>query len=545
MNKQLLFHILLLLSIPISKATSALKDESHTYFSVRPQFQFGSPELITTMRNSVRHSDEESNWFFSAVPFVGRSTNRNDIGTFLTPGETNQVTIGGTIGSNNTDILSQHFNIFSLTFSEFTNGMLDDINSILGGQAFNSTIEFRPKQKTCGIGFMGQYQFCIYNKIHIVKISAPITHVSNTAGFSEKINQKGAFYDVPVITDEITNLNTPQKSVTDAFAQDAWSFGKITKEDQKKTRLAFIQVQIAERSVETDCYHIDPFIGITIPTGNTPKAEFVFEPIVGHGAHPGIFWGFSGGHDLWKNNCETFFLSLETEQVFHYLFKKTQKRSFDLKQKEWSRYIEVYESQDQVQQALDLRGDAPLSSIFLASPGINVLTLDAKVTPGFNFTSNIALFLQYTKNSCAIDFELGYNLYAKQREKLALKNTFATEAAIKDHVGMGVTNPIRNMSTDLLTNDASFALLVDNGMLDTDTVIAEYKKNQIKETDLDLSSAAHPCFVAHTVYGNLSYQWNNCYMPLDLGLGGSYEFNGNSNALLERWLLWAQFGVQF
>lgn len=544
MNKIVIFYFLLTMLINqaiTQDLNCSCTHFSHSYFTVRPQFQIGSPEYISLFRN-MRTRDNHSG--LQLTIFGGRSTNKKQLGTFFSPTCDSCFIVDGTIKLNTESIFTQHFNLFSVKFSDDFTTMFVPNNVSPVENAFRSKITFKPEQSVIGLGMAYQYEFCIHDILHWISISGPIERVSNTMGIEEKIEQEGNFFEVMPLANKITNLNKTLRSMKEALVQDCWNFGKIDHKKRSKTRLAFIQVQIGQEWVDTDHCHFAPYFGITIPTGNTPKSKYVFEPIVGNGNHFGILWGFLGGIEVWKDNHHDIAINIENEIVMQYLFSKTHKRSVDLRNKPWSRYIEVYENNQQATQANDL-GVMNLQSIFLASPGINLLTLDLKVKPGFNLTSNMAVVFAHRPYDSGLDAELGYNLYARQAECISLNKFCQTSAAIKDHVGLGVTNPKRNMSGDQLLNEISVLNLMTNGNFNMNGITDAYNKGVIKANDLDLSSAAHPCVIAHTVYGSFGGHFKIPYGQIISSIGGSYEFNSKMNTTMNRWLVWGKFGVNF
>ena len=70
----------------------------------------------------------------------------------------------------------------------------------------------------------------------------------------------------------------------------------------------------------------------TLPTGNTPKARYIFEPLFGRGGHFGLGIELSGAYkkDEWKGNTFNFYAQAE---LLHLLSgRRPSWRSFDLKQ---------------------------------------------------------------------------------------------------------------------------------------------------------------------------------------------------------------------
>src|SRR5690606_38728949 len=123
------------------------------------------------------------------------------------------------------------------------------------------------------------------------------------------------------------------KTMKQALNQSDWEYGKITEESLDETKLAFIELQLGEHALETEHAHLSPYIGVSIPTGNKDEGEFIFEPIIGHAKHAGIFWGIMGGYMLGDSYCKNFIVHYETDTVMNYFFTKKQKRSIDLKYK--------------------------------------------------------------------------------------------------------------------------------------------------------------------------------------------------------------------
>src|SRR5205814_7945427 len=115
---------------------------------------------------------------------------------------------------------------------------------------------------------------------------------------------------------------------------------------------------------------------------------------------------------------------------------RTQRRSFDLKNKPWSRYISVYANEEQAQEAADSLDTT------LATPGINVFTKSLKITPGLAHNINTAFVF-----TCrTFEGEIGYNFYAKRSEHAKLACCWVEGPAIKHFNGLGETNPIRDIT---------------------------------------------------------------------------------------------------
>lgn len=488
------------------------KVTSHTFFSVRPQYQSASPERVSLFHDPMMRENGHGGTM-QFVLFGGRSTHEKDLARFFTPFCKESLLVLEDPAGGTPDLLAQNFNITTV------NGN------------FESSIKLKPRQSVFGLGFtyrqnLGNWFSCFEDCEHPwwFEISSPLMRVQNRVDLEETVTNDGG--GVATINglpeDQVLVAN-----MTAAFNQTAWKYGKINDNDKmRKTRLADIEFKVGYEWVNTDCCGIESWIGLHIPTGNRPDAEFLFEPIVGANKHWGIMWGGSAYFKVWENDswCIDFYVDSSSK----YLFKRSELRSFDLKYRPWSRYVEVYANFEQAQQAQALIGTNLPAAVTLASPGINFLTQELQVKPGFSFTCNAALDF---KSECW-NLEAGLNLFARQAECVKLDDAFKGGFAIKAPTGQGATLPIRTINNNFLA-----ANVVAFGQ-------ANFENSLVKESDLDLESAAHPAVITHTVYGALGYRFEDYCYPMFLGAGASYEFS-RDNAGMNRWLLWGKFGFSF
>jgi hypothetical protein len=538
---RLYFSLLLFLSLPIQLLAINCGCEaiSKSFFTPRLQFQVASPEVLSSWRGQQCLDDGEiSRNTFQLIPYGGQSTRSGQLGTYFMPFCSSSANTTSTVANTNNSLFVQNFNIPSIVFSP-------TIQALLGvpqlTNAFSSIITVKPQQSVVALGLSYQYNFCFHDIQNWLRINAPILHVRNSMHLRETILTNSLYSLAPVPG---TNLTDPQSSMQSALSQSQWLYGKIDDRVHTKTRLGFIQAQWGTVLVEDEYYYFSPYIGLNIPTGNTAKGKFIFEPLASNGNHFGIFWGFTSEMGIWQS-CNDFEIDGAIDVNMEYLFQRTHRRSLDLKNRPWSRYIELYSSLAQAEQVISEFGAGTISqlqAIFIDSPGINLLTQKVKVKPGFNFTANFAVtFLQNC--ACGFEGEVGYNFFARQAECLSLKdNNFnPNQAAIKDHVGIGITNQIRTITENLLINEASVANLIINGQFNTAGAIATYPRSIIQATDLDLASAAHPAVLSNIIYATFGYHWDDCCLPTVASLGVSYEFSLRPNTTLNRWLLWGRW----
>ena len=478
---------------------------SQTFFSVRPPFQESSPELVSTFNYERFHARKNGiDGALQLVRFGGRSTNPTALAKYFMP--FCQPFVNATLAHEEfpvNTVFAQHFNIFTQTGT------------------FASTVSFKPHQTYEGAGFSYRQDF-LANKDRtgflFASVSFPVLHVSNDMELCERITDSGGGANPDENTTVVANM-------TQAFAQSDWNFGKIAC-TQSHTGVADVQVKLGYEWLHQLC-HVELYLGATLPTGNKPTGKFVFEAIVGNNRHGGVMWGSASGFNLWQDNDTS--VHVEWALNTQYLFSNTQTRSFDLKYKPWSRYMETYASLADAQAAQAQTN--PLLAANQSTPGINVFTKPLSVTPGFIFDMNASFVIL---NAHGFDGELGYNLYAKDQECVALDCGWQEGPALKALLGAGTTQPLR----DITGNED-----LDEQL--TPVALADYSDSIITLDDLDLNSAAHPAFISHTVYATFGYRWDKKEYPRFASVGASYEFSTVSNAVLDRWMIWGKCGVSF
>lgn len=504
---------------------------SKSYMNFQPEFQVGSPEYIAGFRHNGFDESEEC-WGLQIAVFGGRTTKPSHLGRYFGPfgidmSDDMPLRFGTDPSrvSGNFDLLAQHFSI--LTKNDVTSTQ----------PFFLSSVTMKPKQSFVGVGFQFRYNFWHnYERERgwWFSISTPVEHKTNAMHFEENLINDGGGAVTPGST--ISGKTIPNQpffgTMTAAFEQSDWEFGKIkTSGSLKKTGLADIDLRIGYEWLQLTPYHLESFFGIIIPTGNKPHAHYLFEPIIGNGGHFAVEWGATYEIDIWDNECREMYVSLELSAVGKYLFQRKQTRMLDLKYKPWSRYIQLYANKDAAQTAFNTQ------DLYGFTPGINVLTQEVNVTPGYQAFGNTAFILDWRRCS----FEAGYNLFVRRAECVELKNNFTATAAIKDFLGVGSTSPIRDMQGNPYTETA---VQISDPLFPLPVPVNLYEQSIIRESDLDLNSANTPATVAHTIYGNFNVDFECREWPLFIDAGASYTFSHVDN-VVEKWMVWGKFGVLF
>lgn len=485
---------------------------AHSFLTIRPPFQSGSPERLALTHDQLKWFDIEERSQLQVCPFAGVSTNSEAIAGYFLPYNNSQLNVGE-FGSNfvangNVDVIANYFGIYTAAVPVVGN----PIQPTLSNYTFQSVLSFRPKHTFAGVGLVYHYHIspCLAKGFWI-EVSTPIMYVRNTMGMCERIITSGG-----------PNGNDPQVpegfvgNMTAAFRQNKFIFGRITG-PTSSWGLADIEFKLGY-TYGTGCnYHLDTYTGIHIPTGNKPKGEVVFEPIVGQNQHFGIFGGTVAGFKLWSNACS--WVSLEIETVGKLFLGNTQIRAFDLYDRQWSRYIWMYTGKSSI------LGKNPL-------PGINFFSQACDVEPGSTRDLNTA----FVFGNSYLQLEVGYHFFARERETVVLEKQVVVQPALAA-IWSNATNTFINggISRDGATI-GNYAGIFNDVRYGAETYIP------LTAANIDVETAATPAAVTHTIYATAGYHGAIRHYPAGFNIGASYEF-GKQNAAVDRLLVWAKFDI--
>jgi len=507
--------VLALLTITSVQAVT----RSHTFYSLRPNFQSAMPERVSLFRNELL---DECQGFGGAVEFVPYAGNTTQAGRgqmarfFLPPGcitnalrvrefnpERELNTANTDDGNPLKDLEARHFNIRTVN------------------ETFSSTITIAPEQSVLGLGIA--YKQTLSAKSDgtpgfWIEISLPIERVENRLNLHETIENDGGGPRQEVGL----NMVPRQANMVDALNQESWHYGRISKKKLSHWGLADVELKFGYNSYDCDAYSIATYGTIIIPTGDKVRGKTMFEPIIGNNRHFGFSLGSSYAYQMWCKNRYTIDMYLDNNT--RYLFSNTQIRSFDLIGKPWSRYMEVYATSEEAAQA------ARTNDSNSGSSGINVFTHCVRVSPYLAGSFNTAFVLSSNSDCASWQLEGGYNLFIRQSESVDLEcSNRISRAALKAVDGQGRTTLARTIKDNFKNSEFSL----------------EERYAAISNCDIDFESITHPATIANTIYASLGYRWET-ECPCVCALGGSYEFTTNEiNAAPDRWLLWGKIILTF
>lgn len=205
-------------------------------------------------------------------------------------------------------------------------------------------------------------------------------------------------------------------------------FAQITPCPQSIIRLADLQMVFGWNFLDCYDYHLGVGLRLVGPTGNRVEGQYLFEPIAGNGKHWEVGAQITGHISLWENEEEDQALGFYVDTNITHLFKTRQTRTFDLKNKPFSRYMLAQKLSPTIIDGLvggtpNVTPNFQFQNVFQSSanlpingfePIANITTQDVLVQVAVQV--DLAAQLTYINNGFAWD--LGYNLWARSCEKI-------------------------------------------------------------------------------------------------------------------------------
>ena len=294
---------------------------------------------------------------------------------------------------------------------------------------------------------------------------------------------------------------TPPQDIIEAFQQKAWLFSKIS---GKRTQFgaAEIKISFGRSYLSEDYFQIIYHSSLTIPTGKKQNPKFVFDPVVGNNRHIGL--GGAVNFQLLLNNTPSrFAFCFFTNFEAIYLIRNKQFRTFDLKNRPWSRFL-LYNKQ----------GAKPNQNI----SGVNLLTVDSVSRPFGMFDFSAGWRIQNDR----FEFELGYNAWGHGDEHLRLRRSF------KNVFGIAGLTADKTASQSTISQQAP----------DDSSFIP------VMESNIDLDSAASRSALTHKAFLSGGIKKIGKKMDSFIGTGTFVEIP-QKNSSLKNWGIWGKLGATF
>ncbi|HXW86589.1 MAG TPA: hypothetical protein VEK38_04575 [Candidatus Bathyarchaeia archaeon] len=304
---------------------------------------------------------------------------------------------------------------------------------------------------------------------------------------------------------------TQPQDILQAFSQPAWVYSRY---EGLATKVNVGEIKVALGTVfrADEFTHLGAFSSLVIPTGNKQDGKFIFEPYVGNNRHVGLAGAV---HMQFLINEDPnvvaicFFVDLEGT----FLVRNKQERTFDLRGKEWSRFL-----------LFNFEDGPPNQNI----PGVNLLTRRALVrTYGIADFSTGWRFVG--KN---IQGEICYNLWGHDQERIEIRDP------IRRPFGIAAVQPL----TDPIAATASTATISTIPVTD----MANGQPTFIPVTlfDFDERSAAASSALSHKAQASVGIVYGKERIDAFAGLGAFIDIP-QKNGSLRNWGIWGKIGASF
>ena len=213
--------------------------------------------------------------------------------------------------------------------------------------------------------------------------------------------------------------------------KEPWKYGRFDFCPRDKTGLADIDAIMGINFLHNDYAHFGFFVMTVIPTGNRPKAKYIFEPLVGNGKHWQMGGGFTGHLSFTEfSECTDLNAAIYIEGNITHVFTTHQKRSFDFTNNGLlSRYMLLKEFDPVCENGVftgqyqynfcesNPSSNTPPRRNHGLMNAINFATRDCEVHVGLE--SDVSAKLCVAKAGWTLD--VGYNFFYRTEEKVCIK----------------------------------------------------------------------------------------------------------------------------
>ncbi len=316
----------------------------------------------------------------------------------------------------------------------------------------------------------------------------------------------------PTQTPPINPGTTFPTDALEALSNPAYLFQKFDGK-KKKNGLAEVDFKLGTNLLNRDYFQIGMYSMLVIPLRGSANQEFVFNPFLGNNGH----FGFGSGVTfklplLCDPECQLFSFFAYFENI--YFFRNHQKRTFDLIDRPWSRYLLLNNKEGG-----------------LNIPAMNILTRRVRARP-YNM---LDLYTGFDWELSNVQVEVGYGLWARGREQLKFADCFPADFGIAGVGFLSTTSAIpatasRSTIQEQAPNDVNFR--------------GEQIFVPIRVEDLDIDSGAARGALAHRGHISVGYIYATESFAVLAGVGAFIEASQYSSAL-SNWGVWGKVGISY
>lgn len=437
--------------------------------------------------------------------------------------------------------LAEYF--FSTDFLSISGSQVDERldNDLLAdyfglSPAFYSTVLVQPIMKTA----ITELDLYVGHGNWFFKMYSPLMcWVSTIMRLRETVEESGSTTPYPAGYMASGEVTAPYDSFAQAMTGtqsfgdvQPLRFGKIAScRPLHKIRVADVQCALGYSVVNRENGYIGLSVVGTIPTGNRPTSEFLFEPVVGNGRHGEFGVNFDGEIMIWEKDGTQradFFANV----TMTHLFKSRQHRSFDFCANGFgSRYILLKQ--------FDENGVYTGTTL----PAINITTLACDVSMDFQLDAVFMFDYRYER----FGFDIGYEAWLRSHEKICLREP---TPFVANNYGFKGIQDVREM--DGMTNATQSTATLGGNAFNQQAAVADSNPPVfIQPASLNLLSASTPLSFTHKIFWCFSGHWDvpRWGAAPFVGVGGEVEFEGvrpktelPNKVSMAQWGFWAKGG---
>jgi hypothetical protein len=493
---------LLVTVLAVSAAQVYATNTNRTFLMPRPT-GVDLPMEYTTFESLIgRKAEDKFGGNFQVTGFYKDSNNAKELAKLFLINNKSTIALTQIVTSNNLPTTAVDVDLRYLIHDT-------EANTYVETAAVGANLSLKPEIDSYGVRFDYHQDLDKILKGLYLKANLPVAcvetnpkiNVTNTTGFAPVYANGDS-----VLTTVTSYFNGSYSNTTEAgFEQIALTKGLISGK-HNETGVADIDIALGYKFLNKHNYYASLALAITIPTGNNAKGVYMFEPIVGNGQHFGLGGDLDAQARVW-GDCEHN-LKINLFMKYRYLFESHEHRTLQINGRPFSQYF-----------LLGVSGQIP------ATPAANILTQNVDVTPGSQFDGILGL----AYNNGGFAFDLGYNLYFRESEKVHYKGGFDTTKY----------NVMSKNWQQTAVFDAT-----NTAVNDVDQVLNGVTVAPLTVANLSLTAPATPSQFTNGIYSGLGYYFKEWETPLMLGLSGKYEFASN-NASIEQWTIAGKIGIGF
>ena len=371
---------------------------------------------------------------------------------------------------------------------------------------FAGSFTVRPKQEEAAVWLEAYYSLRDTFESPVLKscwlsVALPIHYMKTDINLTEYPSQP-----------TVTPRPIAPTSIAEALSNPAWNFAKFGP-SKKEFDVAELNLKIGSNFLDQDGFQLCIYSSAVAPLHGYNNPGFVFSPVLGTNRH----FGYGTGLILqlpMTNDYNSCFMAFFFEIENIYFFRDSQKRTFDLKLKPWSRYLLLVNEDGRTN-----------------IPAVNILTRGARIRP-FNMV-DMTTGVRY--QSGGLEMELGLDVWARGREDVKLKECFPCGYGIQ---GVGFLSGTNIPAT---ANTSTIGVLAPNDVIPFTTTEIFVP---ITENDIELTSAAARGAINFRLHlaGGYSASCNDALFFI--GFGGFFEVP-NYNTDFKRYGAWGKIGFGF